>query len=127
MKCFNHHDRDAFGICKICGKALCLECMAKDSDNVVCANNSKCQMLAKQNDALVGNANKLYSKENINRYKLVGIGYLLVGITFAIVWFMAHFNVIVGIIALIFFMLGVISLRNTSCLIATDEDFVNKK
>ncbi len=28
MKCFNHHDRDAFGICKTCGKALCLECMA---------------------------------------------------------------------------------------------------
>lgn len=127
MKCFNHHDRDAFGICKICGKALCLECMAKDSDNVVCANNLKCQVLAKQNDALVGNANKLYSKENISRYKLVGTGYLLIGITFAIVCFMTHFSVIFGIIAIIFIMLGVISLKNTSRLVATDEDSVSKK
>ena len=27
MKCFNHHDRDAFGISLVTGKALCLECM----------------------------------------------------------------------------------------------------
>ena len=26
MKCYNHHDRDAFAVCKSCGKALCLEC-----------------------------------------------------------------------------------------------------
>ena len=113
MKCFNHHDRDAFGICKTCGKALCLECMAKNSDNVVCANNLKCQMLAKQNDALVGNANKLYSKENIGRYKLVCI--------------MTNFSIIIGSIAVIFIMLGVISLKNTSRLVATDEDSVSKK
>ena len=25
MKCYNHHDRDAFAVCKSCGKALCLE------------------------------------------------------------------------------------------------------
>lgn len=127
MKCFNHHDRDAFGICKTCGKALCLECMSKNSDNVVCANNLKCQMLAKQNDALVGNANKLYSKENIGRYKLVGIGYLLIGITFAVVCIMTNFSIIIGSIAVIFIMLGVISLKNTSRLVATDEDSVNKK
>ena len=27
MKCYNHHDRDAFGINIVTGKALCLECM----------------------------------------------------------------------------------------------------
>ena len=27
MKCFNHHDKDAFGIDMITGKALCLECL----------------------------------------------------------------------------------------------------
>lgn len=41
MKCYNHHDRDAFGICKICGKGLCLECMDKNDEAVVCANNHK--------------------------------------------------------------------------------------
>ncbi len=37
MKCYNHHDRDAFGVCKICGKGLCLECIDKDSEVVICA------------------------------------------------------------------------------------------
>ncbi len=38
MKCYNHHDRDAFGVCKVCGKGLCLECMDKNDDMVICAN-----------------------------------------------------------------------------------------
>lgn len=37
MKCYNHHDRDAFGVCKVCGKGLCLECMEQKDDMVVCA------------------------------------------------------------------------------------------
>ena len=27
MKCYNHHERDAFGIDMITGKVLCLECL----------------------------------------------------------------------------------------------------
>lgn len=43
MKCFNHHDRDAFGICKSCGKALCLECMAIENGKVLCKDNPACR------------------------------------------------------------------------------------
>ena len=32
MKCFNHRDADAIGICKACQKALCAEC-ANDLDH----------------------------------------------------------------------------------------------
>ncbi len=39
MKCYNHHDRDAFGVCTVCGKGLCLECMKQDSKDVRCKNN----------------------------------------------------------------------------------------
>lgn len=42
MKCYNHHERDAFGICSVCGKGLCLECMNSKSNSVVC-NSKKCQ------------------------------------------------------------------------------------
>ncbi len=41
MKCFNHHDRDAFGICKVCGKGLCLECL-KDEKGIITCKNSDC-------------------------------------------------------------------------------------
>lgn len=41
MKCYNHHDRDAFGICKVCGKGLCLECLKEDKGVIIC-NNAVC-------------------------------------------------------------------------------------
>ncbi len=42
MKCYNHHDRDAFGICTVCGKGLCLECMDAKKGAVICKND-KCR------------------------------------------------------------------------------------
>lgn len=42
MKCYNHHDRDAFGICTVCGKGLCLECMGTKQGSVICKND-KCK------------------------------------------------------------------------------------
>ena len=41
MKCYNHHDRDAFGICTVCDKGLCLECM-NDKNSVITCNDKKC-------------------------------------------------------------------------------------
>ncbi len=41
MKCYNHHDRDAFGICTVCGKGLCLECMSTKNGAVTC-KDKKC-------------------------------------------------------------------------------------
>lgn len=41
MKCYNHHDRDAFGVCVNCGKGLCLECMNENSAVVAC-NDKNC-------------------------------------------------------------------------------------
>lgn len=39
MKCYYHHDRDAFGICSNCGKGLCLECMEESGNRIVCKGN----------------------------------------------------------------------------------------
>ncbi len=47
MRCFNHHDRDAFGICTVCGKGLCLECMNKINDVITCGSN-KCNNKLRQ-------------------------------------------------------------------------------
>lgn len=41
MKCYNHHDRDAFGICTVCGKGLCLECM-NNKNKVITCNDKSC-------------------------------------------------------------------------------------
>lgn len=42
MKCYNHHDRDAFAVCTTCGKGLCLECAKEKDGRMICKNNSKC-------------------------------------------------------------------------------------
>ena len=47
MKCYYHHDRDAFGVCRICGKGLCLECMSdKKGHGIYCKNDKHCRLRA---------------------------------------------------------------------------------
>ncbi len=36
MKCFNHHEIDAVGICKHCSKALCNSCHTDLGDGLAC-------------------------------------------------------------------------------------------
>lgn len=36
MNCFKHNDRVAVGICKSCGKGLCLECAAQQTNGLAC-------------------------------------------------------------------------------------------
>ena len=54
MKCYNHHDRDAFGICRICGKGLCLECMSQDQEHgIYCKNDNLCKQKSEINDRTI--------------------------------------------------------------------------
>ena len=46
MKCYNHHDRDAFAVCKACGRALCLECAEEYKNEFICKDSPKCQHVA---------------------------------------------------------------------------------
>ena len=46
MKCYNHHDRDAFAVCKACGKALCLECAEEYKTDFICQDSPKCRHVA---------------------------------------------------------------------------------
>lgn len=46
MKCYNHHDRDAFAVCKACGKALCLECAEEHKGFYVCKDSPACKHIA---------------------------------------------------------------------------------
>ena len=41
MRCFNHHDRDAFGIDIITGKTLCLECLEEYKGRIIEKNNAE--------------------------------------------------------------------------------------
>jgi len=51
MKCFNHHNIDAIGLCKACNKGLCPECAVEVSNSIAC--KSTCQEEVKTIDKLV--------------------------------------------------------------------------
>ena len=38
MRCFYHHDKEAVGSCKSCGKALCVECAVDLGKGLACRN-----------------------------------------------------------------------------------------
>lgn len=38
MKCFNHPDIDAVGLCKQCNKGLCVDCITDLGDGIACKN-----------------------------------------------------------------------------------------
>lgn len=38
MKCFEHHDADAIGICKCCGKGVCSSCVTDLGHGLACKN-----------------------------------------------------------------------------------------
>ena len=39
MKCFNHHEKDAVGVCKFCLKGICPECLTDLDQGIACKNN----------------------------------------------------------------------------------------
>ena len=50
MKCFLHHERDAVGLCLICGKALCPDCAAEVGGLICCKN--RCEEKAREADRI---------------------------------------------------------------------------
>jgi len=71
MKCYNHHDRDAFAVCTSCGKGLCLECIDQYHEQIVCKDSKTCKNRSK----LLGSA---YNVIRLNKY--IGILMLLIAI-----------------------------------------------
>src|SRR5579885_2370587 len=41
MKCFNHPDREAFGICVTCGRGLCEDCSVVFNEKLYCKDDIK--------------------------------------------------------------------------------------
>ena len=54
MRCFNHSDRDASGICRACGKGLCTECVVDLGFGLSCKGEHEQRVAA--TDAMVTRA-----------------------------------------------------------------------
>ena len=112
MKCFNHHERDAFGICKTCGKGLCLDCIEIHEGSVVYKDSKECKEFATVSNIGIKNVKNIYYSKDIKRDTCVGIWVLLLlGIALFVAFFMT-FNYIYLIFSLVLLMLGVAAHRD---------------
>jgi hypothetical protein len=57
MKCFDHQDRDAVGICKSCNKGLCRQCAADLGNGLACLN--RCEDRARVLISFIGSSMKV--------------------------------------------------------------------
>jgi len=67
MICFYHHETQAVGVCKNCGRGICEKCAAEVEDSIACLNH--CEKKA-------GEINNLVNKniERSEKYESLGAG-----------------------------------------------------
>jgi hypothetical protein len=66
MKCYNHTDIDAVGICKNCNKGVCISCAIDVGNGIACSET--CANEVKQINVLI--------ERNKNAYQKIADGYL---------------------------------------------------
>ena len=79
MKCYNHHDRDAFGTAFLSGKGLCLECMEEYQGIIIEKNDEIAKKVA---DKMLGSYSLIgsYKKDSFLKTLIIGIIFILFGI-----------------------------------------------
>lgn len=113
MKCFNHHDRDAIGLCKSCGKGLCEECIAEVPRGLACKNS--CEENARQITELIQKNIALHNQADVNLKKTQKrilfnvIVLMLFGLILVIVGFVDGFDLPMLILAIFFISLAISS------------------
>ena len=110
MKCFNHHDRDAFGICKACGKALCLECLDTTDTIVKCKDNEKCSIRAKSINKAYSNIDAMHSKATEKLSLIIWSLFIIAGVIGIFSTFLFGLNLFALILSIIFIFMGVNSI-----------------
>lgn len=79
MKCYQHHNHDAIGICKTCGKALCPDCAVDQKFALTC--KGACEEQAKSYFKINENARNTYSSQR-RFWFLMPVFFFFLGIIF---------------------------------------------
>lgn len=83
MKCYNHPDIDAIGICKNCNKGLCRDCLTEVKNGIACTSTcvdevEQVNSLINRNKKSYGNASGAYYR-NAFIYGAMGIVFIIFG------------------------------------------------
>jgi len=112
MKCFNHPDTDAVGICKNCNKGLCQDCLTEVENGIACT--ATCIYEVKQLNSLINRNKDSYNTASGAHQRNAYI-YLSIGLVF-IVWgyLMDGFFGFLTIMGAIFFIGAIFSFNNAN-------------
>ncbi len=67
MKCFNHPNADAVGVCKSCGRALCRDCIAEVG--LSCSCKGRCESIVGVMNDLVERGRTAYQKSSATQMR----------------------------------------------------------
>jgi hypothetical protein len=68
VRCYNHSNHEAVGICKACGKGLCTDCVVDVGVGLSCRGEHEQRVVA--NDALISRASRVQDSAGKARYFL---------------------------------------------------------
>ena len=99
MKCFNHPDIDAVGICKNCNKGLCMDCLTEVENGIACT--STCVEEVKLVNSLINRSKKSYRTasgahmKNAFIYAVMGIVFIIFGLSNErLTWFLSVLGIL---------------------------------
>jgi hypothetical protein len=100
MKCFNHNNVDAVGICASCGKALCSSCLVAGSPECACSTECADFSLERRRQfALMSRRHRTSQLASEIACYSLGIIFVVVGLLLGVslTWFMTAWAVPPGI------------------------------
>jgi hypothetical protein len=86
MRCYNHHEKDAVGLCRACGRGLCPSCTTEVEKAVACRD--RCESDVSTILALNRNALQFAKSTRQARYlgptlfMVLGLAFTFMGLTF---------------------------------------------
>jgi len=89
VKCFNHSEVDAVGLCKSCGRGLCHECVSDVGMSISCKH--RCEADVAVLNELVQRGRTVYHKTS-RTYLRTGIFTLLLGAVFFLIGISSMLN-----------------------------------
>ncbi len=89
MKCFNHRDADAVGVCQSCHRGLCVDCYAEVGNLLACRN--RCEEDVARWDFIAQKSVTAYSA-NYKIYLWTSVFLVVVALPFVVVGSFAMLN-----------------------------------
>ena len=116
MKCFNHTEIDAVGVCKACNKGLCKECAVDTGNGIAC--HGQCEEEVMMLNRLI-DRNKAIYKRSSTSYRITVLIYMAFAVVFLTTGiFLGESRILTIPMGIVFLLLAIYQTLNARKIIA---------